>query len=95
MPSSKRVNPINPAVAQTVVETKINTEVAVRSLYPSRLIYFGDKSGKRYEWADAGAIVYVLQEDVPPLLSKRIGGRSCCGALNQDGNKVFELQEAQ
>ena len=81
-------------VAEIPAETTI-IEKAVRSIYPSRLKYIGI-SGKSYEWADSGAIVMVLTEDVPFLLEKRIGSRGCCGAVNQDGNKVFELiEEAQ
>jgi len=79
------------ALDKHLATSKINTEVAVRSVYPSRLVYVGTTSGQRYEWEDAGAIVMVLSEDVPPLLSKRIGSKSCCGALNEDGNKVFDL----
>lgn len=96
MPSAKRI--VNPVVAEKPQETKINTvkEVAIQAVYPSRLKYAGHVSGKDYEWASAGSIVMVLSEDVPFLLEKRIGSKSCCGALNMNGNKVFELaQEAQ
>lgn len=94
MPGAKRII----TVAEKPTETTIKrVELAVRSVYPSRLVYIGTTSGKRYEWSDAGAVVMVLPEDVPTLLEKRIGNRSCCGALNQNGNQVFELvqQEAQ
>lgn len=99
MPSTKRIaNIANPVVAPTLQDSKINTvkEVAVQAVYPSRLVYIGTTSGQRYEWAGAGSVVMVLSEDVPFLLEKRIGSKSCCGALNMNGNKVFELaQEAQ
>lgn len=83
--------PDKPVVAKNLQDTKIIKEVAVRSLYPSRLKYIGAISSKVYEWADAGSIASVLAEDVPALLEKRIGNRSCCGAVNQGGNKVFEI----
>lgn len=88
MPSPKRI--VNPVVAETPAEITIN-ETAVRSLYPSRLVYVGTASGKRYEWRDAGDTVMVLNEDVPTLLEKRIGNGGCCGAVNRNGNKVFEI----
>jgi hypothetical protein len=88
-PSPKRI--ANPVVARKPQESTIITEVAVRSVYPSRLKYIGTVSGKSYEWSDAGAVVTVLSEDVPTLLEKRIGSKSCCGALNLNGNQVFEL----
>lgn len=78
----------------TVAEKPSNLtikEVEVRAVYPSRLIYAGHVSGKEYIWSEGGAIVKVLEEDVPFLLEKRIGSKSCCGAVNTDGNKVFEL----
>ena len=87
LPRTKRII----TVAETSPETTINEEVAVRSLYDSRLIYRGGISGKEYQWMKAGDSVMVLPEDVPLLLEKRIGTRGCCGAVNQDGNKVFEL----
>lgn len=80
-------------VAENPTETTIIKEIGVQSLYDSRLIYRGDVSGKEYEWKKAGDIVMVLAEDVPSLLDKRIGKGSCCGAVNQNGNKVFELAE--
>jgi hypothetical protein len=97
MSGAKRI--ANPVVARKPQESTIITEVkkmAVRSVYPSRLKYIGTISGQSYEWAEAGAIVMVLPEDVPVLLEKRIGSRACCGALN-NGNQVFELvnKEAQ
>lgn len=52
----------------------------------------GSVSGKQYEWAKAGAVVDVLIEDVPDMLKKRLGGKSCCGARS-DGNFIFELIE--
>lgn len=74
-------------------ETTIS-RVAIRSIYPSRLKYAGHVSGEAYEWADAGAVVFVRSEDADYLLSKRIGTRSCCGGSGQDGNKVFEYEES-
>ena len=73
------------------VRVNIKNELGVQSFYDSRLRYVGVSSGKEYEWAKAGDIVMVLTEDIPALLEKRIGSRSCCGAVNQNGNKVFDL----
>lgn len=91
MPGTKRII----TVAETPQETTIIKEIAVQSVYPSRLIYIGVVSGKEYEWKDAGSIVMVLAEDVPNLIEKRIGKGSCCGAVSQDGNKVFEIVKQQ
>ena len=74
---------------KNALSIKINSEMAVRSCYDSRLVYFG-ASGKRYEWGRGGDVMMVLAEDVPALLEKRIGERACCGAVQQS-NKVFEL----
>jgi hypothetical protein len=96
MPSPKRIDKVY--VARNPQESTIITakKMAVRSVYPSRLKYIGATSGQEYQWAEAGAVVMVLPEDVPVLLEKRIGNRACCGALN-NGNQVFELanKEAQ
>ena len=85
-------------VARKSTQTTINTDktVAIRSLYDSRLRYVGTSTGKDYEWSRGGDVVMVNILDVPALLEKRIGERSCCGA-RQGGNQVFELvqQEAQ
>ena len=89
MPRSKHL--VNPVLAEISAEITIIREMAVRSVYPSRLKYTGRVTGKPYEWSDAGAVVVVLTDDVPYLLEKRIGNRGCCGAVNRDGNKVFEL----
>lgn len=62
----------------------------VRALIDSRLLYVGKVSERQYEWTKAGSIVDVDERDIPELLAKRIGVRSCCGAGLQ-GNQVFEI----
>lgn len=82
----------NPTLATLEPETTI-VRAAIRALFPARLIYAGRQSGEVYEWAGAGAVVMVNYEDVPYLLSKKIGTGGCCG-VRSDGNKLFEeLQE--
>lgn len=70
-------------------ETIINSVFKIRSLIDAHLIYSGQVSGKHYEWSRAGAIVIVDEQDVPELLAKRLGGKTCCGS--PDGNQIFEL----
>lgn len=75
----------------TINPTEVVNTVEIRSIYSSRLKYIGTVSGKEYEWPSAGSVVSVNIEDAELLLSKRIGGRGCCGAVNQGGNRLFEL----
>lgn len=65
----------------------------IRSLIDSHLIYSGRESGQQYEWMSAGNVMDVDERDVPELLAKRIGERSCCGGQFQMGNKVFEIYD--
>lgn len=67
-----------------------DTIVHIRALYPSIIKYAGQVTGKPYVWNGAGDVVGVDADDAPFLLSKKIGGRSCCGGLNPNGNKLFE-----
>ena len=62
--------------------------VKVQSLIDSHLYYTGRESGRQYEWARAGAIVDVDEQDVPELLAKRLGKKQCCG---QERTKIFQL----
>lgn len=64
-------------------------KVAIQSLFPAHLKYIGT-SGQEYEWQKAGDIVNVFEEDVPTLLSKRIGRNSCCG-VRSEGNFPFQI----
>lgn len=88
MISRKNSRKENLAVADSSQPTKI---VLIQSLYPAVLKYSGRVSGKQYLWDGAGAIVAVNNEDVPFLLSKRIGRGSCCGVRNEEGNVLFQL----
>lgn len=87
--SPEGVKEIKPAVAKDGAETTINVNVI--AVYPSILKYTGQVTGQQYIWNGAGDIQAVDERDVPYLLKKRIGHRGCCGAVNQDGNKVFDL----
>jgi hypothetical protein len=79
---------------KAVVEEKAATVtinlVKVQSLMDARMTYTGQASGKSYEWARAGAIVDVDEQDVSELLAKRRGKKSCCGTPEQ---KVFQLAQ--
>jgi hypothetical protein len=75
-------------VADSSQSTKI---VRIQSMFPATLKYTGHISGKQYVWDGAGRMVDVNEEDVPYLLSKRIGRGSCCGVRNEDGNVLFQL----
>lgn len=75
-------------VAVTPPDVTINTTKRIQSLIDAHFFYTGQVSGKQYEWGRAGAIVEVDEHDVPELLSKRLGGKTCCGA--SDGNIIFQ-----
>jgi hypothetical protein len=77
-------------VVEIEPEITINKTKKIQSLMDGQLIYNGRVSGKHYEWLRAGAIVEVLDEDVPELLSKRLGGNLCCGG-SRDGNRIFQV----
>ena len=79
-------------VEESPAPVTIKKEVLVRSRIEARLHYMGQISGKSYEWQKAGQAIPVLDEDVPDLLGKRLGGKNCCGAGE---NIIFEIvQEA-
>jgi hypothetical protein len=67
------------------------TLVGLRLIYPANVQYDGLVTGKRYEWSQAGSVIMVNEPDVEHLLNKRLGGGSCCGGVNSDGNRLFEL----
>lgn len=72
---------------ETVVEQPYNYR-RIQALYDAHLVYEGEVSGRQYEWMGAGSVVEVDERDVPALVSKRIGVRSCCGESGL-GNLVF------
>ena len=82
-----------PILAKTSPQVTLKPvqRIAVRCTYDSKMRYSGRASGERYIWNGAGDTVLVLPEDVPYLLDLRLGGRGCCGAVNTEGNKPFEL----
>lgn len=74
-----------------VVEIKptiIIKVVEIQSLIDAHLVYAGRISGKQYEWKRAGDIVSILEEDVPELLEKRLGKKTCCG---NGENRIFQI----
>lgn len=73
---------------EEIVPEVIIKKTKVRSLIEAKLSYTGKVSGRPYEWVKAGAVVSVADEDVPELLGKRLGRKSCCG---DNENKIFEL----
>ena len=75
--------------APPVIKDKINSRVRVQSLIDAHFKYTGAATREQYEWPKAGSIVSVAEEDVSDLLSKRLGGKSCCGS--EDSNKIFQL----
>ena len=77
-------------VVAPIKVTKYNSRVLVQSLFPATLKYLGPISGEQYTWMKAGDTVSVNVDDVPELLSKRIGSTSCCGN-SRDGNIVFQV----
>lgn len=68
----------------------IINEKKVESLIDAHLLYDGQVSGRHYEWARAGTVQNVDERDVPELLSKRLGGKPCCGG-DEEGNRIFQL----
>ncbi len=62
----------------------------IQLLIDSRLLYTGQISGEQYVWQRAGDVILVDERDVPELLSKRLGGRLCCGENISDGNRIFQ-----
>ena len=90
--SHKYTTNVVPKIKSAVVETVPTVTISnrnVQSLIDAHLIYDGQVSGRHYEWSKAGAIVAVDEQDIPELLSKRLGGKQCCG--DGDGNRIFEL----
>lgn len=63
--------------------------VQVVCKFPATLKLVGKVSGKQYEWANAGAIVAVDKEDVPDILTKKMGQSVCCG--NNNNSTLFEV----
>lgn len=80
-----------------VVEPKSETvtlkpsTVSIRLIYDSKMRRESPTTGKSYDWNKIGDVVSVDTEDVQYLLDIRLGGRGCCGGLNEEGNKIFEI----
>ncbi len=58
----------------------------------ARMKVTGKYSGQEYLFSGAGSVQNVEEIDVEWLLSKRQGGRQCCGG-GEDGNIIFRLVE--
>lgn len=80
-------------VAKNPSRVTLNTapRIAIRSIYESMMRYEGQATGELYTWQKIGDVVLVATEDAEFLISKRINGKGCCGGLNPDGNKLFDL----
>ena len=66
--------------------TPYNNKVKIQLKHATRVVVSEDKtkSGKRYVWERAGAIVEVDEEDAPELLQKRIGQKPCCSGSSDN-----------
>ena len=82
-------NPYKIHVVETPIQSKIK-KVKIQSLIDGSIIYSGHESGKQYEWNRAGAIVDVDERDVPELLKRRLGAKTCCGGGT---NLIFQLAD--
>ena len=78
------------ALSDIVSYTIEEQSVKVVNKFPASISIRGQITGKLYEWGGAGVVVEVAKEDVPQLLTKKIGDASCCGN-NQKGNLLFEV----
>lgn len=74
--------PPPPVPEEVALVCQIDAKVKVEGMY----------SGREYIFDGAGSVVNVDQRDVEWLLSKRQGGRQCCGGTG-GGNVVFKLAE--
>lgn len=86
---NRHSNVIKPRVAPVENAEYNYVRKSIRSMIDARIVYDGAVTGEHYEWSRAGAVVSVDARDVPELLAKRLGSRSCCGT--SDGNQIFEL----
>lgn len=88
----------HPVVEVPVVQERVETynyrQVIIESLFDAHLVYTGQETGKQYVWPHSGSTQSVDERDVPALLSKRIGERSCCGQGLQ-GNLVFQKYNSE
>lgn len=62
----------------------------IRCRIEAKVIVTGKSTGNTYVFPRAGSVVEVAEADVADLLAKRLGGKSCCGGGNPDGNVMFE-----
>lgn len=81
---------VKQAVEETEPNSTINGTVNIQSLLDSHIYYTGQVSGQLYEWIKAGAIVEVDERDVPELLKRRLGAKTCCGGGT---NSIFQLAQ--
>lgn len=87
MATSKVWNKNDKLVEEREIDT-VSGDVDIVSLLDARIIVTGTVTGRRYEFARAGAVVSVDVKDKDELLNKK-KGRACCGG-DSYGN-VFQL----
>ena len=77
---------------EKIVAPKYSTSFkAVRLMIDAKVNVTGYVTGNSYKFNGAGSVVEDVDErDVENLLSKRQGGRQCCGGTGY-GNVMFEL----
>lgn len=63
----------------------------IRSRIDAHVTVIGKPSGNTYIFPKAGSIVEVAAADIPFMLAKRLGGKSCCGGDSPEGNVMFEI----
>lgn len=77
-------------VAETL-KSDYNNSRGLRLIFPARVRINGSVTGKPYEWAQAGEIVFVDEADVADLLSREIGGQEGCCGSSVGRSKLFEI----
>lgn len=85
--TSKVWNKNEKLVEEKEIDT-VSGEVDIVNLLDAKVIVTGTVTGKRYEFARAGAVISVDVRDKDELLNKT-KGRACCGG-NSNSN-VFQL----
>ena len=88
---NKKLRDLGELEKPMVVEIKptiIIKVVEIQSLIESHLVYIGKSTGRQYEWLRAGDTVSIDERDVPELLEKRLGKKTCCG---NGENRIFQI----
>lgn len=88
MTTAKVWNKNEKLVEEKELNDTVSGDVDIVCLLDAKVIVTGTVTGKRYEFARAGAVVSVDVRDKDELLNKK-KGRACCGG-ESNGN-VFQL----